>query len=139
VVDLALGESSQLRYHSPVLQTAVNGLFAALAGWRSDFQRLAKRRYGHHVCRDRCDPSCASRRPGLRRRPPGRASVFHRQQNAEQRQKMSAEIGRMSAMIDSILAFARDDAKREPQSLIDLDALVEGVCEDASDTGGAVA
>jgi signal transduction histidine kinase len=56
----------------------------------------------------------------------------------EQRQKMSAEIGRMSAMIDSILAFARDDAKREPQSLIDLDALVEGVCEDASDTGGAV-
>jgi uncharacterized membrane protein YccC len=35
VVDEALGESSQLRYHSPVLQTAVDGLFVALAGWRT--------------------------------------------------------------------------------------------------------
>jgi uncharacterized membrane protein YccC len=35
VVDEALGESSQLRYHSPVLQTAVDGLFATLAGWRT--------------------------------------------------------------------------------------------------------
>src|SRR5712671_222378 len=35
VIDEALGESSQLRYHSPVLQTAVDGLFAALASWRA--------------------------------------------------------------------------------------------------------
>ena len=35
VIDEAFGESSQLRYHSPVLQTAVNGLFAALASWRA--------------------------------------------------------------------------------------------------------
>lgn len=35
VIDEALGESSQLRYHSPVLQTAVDGLFAALAAWRA--------------------------------------------------------------------------------------------------------
>src|SRR5271166_1346220 len=35
VIDEALGESSQLRYHSPVLQTAVDGLFAAMAGWRT--------------------------------------------------------------------------------------------------------
>ena len=34
VIDEALGESSQLRYHSPVLQRAVDGLLAALAGWR---------------------------------------------------------------------------------------------------------
>src|SRR6266850_4161235 len=34
VIDEALGESSQLRYHSPVLQTAVDGLFTALVGWR---------------------------------------------------------------------------------------------------------
>jgi hypothetical protein len=32
VIDEAIGESSQLRYHSPVLQMAVDGLFAALAG-----------------------------------------------------------------------------------------------------------
>ena len=35
VIDEALGESSQLRYHSPVLQKAVDGLLAALAGWRT--------------------------------------------------------------------------------------------------------
>ena len=35
VIDEAFGESSQLRYHSPVLQTAVYGLFAALASWRA--------------------------------------------------------------------------------------------------------
>ena len=35
VVDEAFGESAHLRYYSPVLQTAVDGLFAALAGWRA--------------------------------------------------------------------------------------------------------
>jgi uncharacterized membrane protein YccC len=35
VIDLTLGESSQIRYHSPVLQSAVDGLFAALCGWRA--------------------------------------------------------------------------------------------------------
>ena len=34
-VDRAIGESSQLRYHSPVLQMAVEGLFTALDGWRA--------------------------------------------------------------------------------------------------------
>ncbi len=42
VIDQALGESSRLRYHSPVLQTAVDGLFAALAGWRTVSARLAR-------------------------------------------------------------------------------------------------
>jgi uncharacterized membrane protein YccC len=35
VIDEALGESSDLRQHSPALQAAVGGLFAALSGWRS--------------------------------------------------------------------------------------------------------
>jgi uncharacterized membrane protein YccC len=35
VIDEAFGESSQLRCHSPVLQTAVDGLLAALASWRA--------------------------------------------------------------------------------------------------------
>jgi uncharacterized membrane protein YccC len=35
VIDEALGESAILRYHSPLLQTAVDGLFAALASWRT--------------------------------------------------------------------------------------------------------
>lgn len=34
VIDETIGESSQLRYHSPVLQMAVDGLLAAVAGWR---------------------------------------------------------------------------------------------------------
>ncbi len=33
IIDESLGESSRLRYHSPVLQSAVDGLFAAVAGW----------------------------------------------------------------------------------------------------------
>jgi len=41
VNDQTLGESSQVRYHSPVLQCAVDGLFAALAGWRAVANHLA--------------------------------------------------------------------------------------------------
>ena len=42
VIDEAIGESSELRYRSPVLQAAVDGLFAALAGWRTVAVRLAR-------------------------------------------------------------------------------------------------
>ena len=35
VIDEALGESSDIRPHSPELQAAVGGLFAALSGWRT--------------------------------------------------------------------------------------------------------
>ena len=41
-IDEALGESSQLRYHSPVLQRAIDGLLSALAGWRSAAVLLAR-------------------------------------------------------------------------------------------------
>jgi hypothetical protein len=42
VIDEVIGESSQLRYHSPVLQSAVDGLFAVLAGWRTLAVHLAR-------------------------------------------------------------------------------------------------
>ena len=42
VIDEAIGESSELRYRSPVLQAAVGGLFAAVAGWRAVAARLAR-------------------------------------------------------------------------------------------------
>jgi uncharacterized membrane protein YccC len=42
VIDEALGESSQIRYHSPVLQRAVDGLFAALTGWRAVANHLIR-------------------------------------------------------------------------------------------------
>jgi uncharacterized membrane protein YccC len=35
LIDQTIGESSQIRYHSPVLQQAVDGLFSALSGWRA--------------------------------------------------------------------------------------------------------
>jgi uncharacterized membrane protein YccC len=35
VIDQTLGESARFRYHSPVLQSAVDGLFIALASWRA--------------------------------------------------------------------------------------------------------
>jgi uncharacterized membrane protein YccC len=42
VIDEAFGESSQLRYHSPILQRAVDGLLAALASWRAAAVLLAR-------------------------------------------------------------------------------------------------
>jgi uncharacterized membrane protein YccC len=42
LVDTAIGESSTLRYHSPVLQAALHGLLAALAAWRNVAVRLPR-------------------------------------------------------------------------------------------------
>jgi len=41
VIDEAIGESSWLRYRAVLLQEAVDGLFAALAGWRTIAVQLA--------------------------------------------------------------------------------------------------
>ena len=35
VIDQTLGESGRIRYHSPLLQSGVDGLFTALSGWRA--------------------------------------------------------------------------------------------------------
>jgi uncharacterized membrane protein YccC len=42
LVDEAFGESSQLRYYSPMLQRAVDGLLATLAAWRAAAVLLAR-------------------------------------------------------------------------------------------------
>ena len=42
VIDEALGESARLRYHSPVFQMTMDGLFAALAAWRTVATRLER-------------------------------------------------------------------------------------------------
>jgi len=42
IMDESLGESSRLRYHSPVLQSAIDALFYALAAWRSVVVRLSR-------------------------------------------------------------------------------------------------
>src|SRR5262249_6723792 len=53
VVDEAIGESSTLRYHSPVLQAAREGLLAALTAWRSVAVRLT--RLPDRVAREEAD------------------------------------------------------------------------------------
>lgn len=58
--------------------------------------------------------------------------------NEVQRRKMLTDMDDMTAMIESTLAFVRDDAKREAPLLVDLGALVESVCENALDAGGSV-
>jgi signal transduction histidine kinase len=58
--------------------------------------------------------------------------------NREQQKKMFDDLEAMNAMIDSTLAFARDEARQEPRSLVDLGILVGDVCEDAGDAGGQV-
>jgi uncharacterized membrane protein YccC len=42
IMDESLGESSRLRYHSPLLQSAIDGLFYALAAWRIAVVRLSR-------------------------------------------------------------------------------------------------
>ena len=42
LIDQTIGESSQIRYHSPVLQQAVDGLFTALTGWRAAANHVAR-------------------------------------------------------------------------------------------------
>lgn len=42
MIDETLGESAQIRYHSSVLERAVEGLFAALAGWRTAANHLVE-------------------------------------------------------------------------------------------------
>jgi signal transduction histidine kinase len=54
----------------------------------------------------------------------------------EQQRKMFDDLEVMNAMIDSTLAFARDDSRQEPRRLVDLGVLVGDVCEDVADAGG---
>jgi signal transduction histidine kinase len=52
----------------------------------------------------------------------------------DQQRKMLADLDMMGGMIESVLSFARDDTKHESRSLVDLSALVEGICQDAADS-----
>jgi signal transduction histidine kinase len=54
-------------------------------------------------------------------------------EDAEQQQKMLAEVDEMTAMIDATLDFARADARREDARSVDLGELVASVCDDAVD------
>ncbi|MBK1662464.1 ATP-binding protein [Paracraurococcus ruber] len=51
----------------------------------------------------------------------------------EQRRKMLADLDEMEAMVTATLAFARDDAGREPTAPVDLAALCRTVLDEAAD------
>ncbi len=57
----------------------------------------------------------------------------------EQRRKTLADLDDMERMIDSTLAFARDDAVQETRETVDLAALVQSVRDNLADTGMALA
>jgi hypothetical protein len=67
IIDQVKGEFSVLRYHSPVLQTAVDGLFEALAGWWAVVWRLA--RLPDDTARQEADAVLRSVPPELRSTP----------------------------------------------------------------------
>jgi signal transduction histidine kinase len=58
--------------------------------------------------------------------------------DGEQQRKMFDDLDVMNAMIDSTLAFARDESRQEPRRLVDIGVLVGDICEDAVDAGGRV-
>jgi uncharacterized membrane protein YccC len=64
IIDESLGESSRLRYHSPILQRAVDGLFDALAGWRVVANHLV--RLPHDEARRQATAVLQSLSPELR-------------------------------------------------------------------------
>jgi signal transduction histidine kinase len=55
--------------------------------------------------------------------------------DAEQQKKALADLDDMRAMLDATLAFARDDARAEPRSRVDLASLLQSLCDDHADAG----
>ena len=72
-VDRAIGESSDLRYHSQTLQTAVYSLFAALDGWRAVAAHLSRLPDG--TARQHAESILRSLPPELRSAPEAVASA----------------------------------------------------------------
>ncbi len=59
-------------------------------------------------------------------------------EDEDEKRKMFSDLDEMESMIESTLAFARDDATQEPLEDVDLSALVQRVCHDFQDTGADV-
>ncbi|MBV8745913.1 MAG: FUSC family protein, partial [Xanthobacteraceae bacterium] len=59
IIDQAIGESSELRARSRVLQAAVNGLFTAIASWRISAEHL------HELSDDACERAATAVLPGI--------------------------------------------------------------------------
>jgi uncharacterized membrane protein YccC len=67
IIDAAIGESSAIRYHSPVLQRAFHGLLTTLDGWRGVAVHL--RRLPNDTARQEAETILSSLPPELRSAP----------------------------------------------------------------------
>lgn len=56
-------------------------------------------------------------------------------EDAEQRNKMLADLDEMEAMIAATLSFAHDDNADEPRKSLDLAVLLQSLCDDMADAG----
>jgi len=63
---------------------------------------------------------------------------FENWEDPQQKHKALVDVQEMQAMLDSTLAFARDDASDEGSSRVNLNALLYSICDDSIDTGAAV-
>lgn len=59
-------------------------------------------------------------------------------EDPDQQRRMMADLDEMEAMIASTLAFARDDARREARTRIDLAAMLGSMADDLADAGRQV-
>ena len=59
--------------------------------------------------------------------------------DAEQQKKALADLDEMEAMLDATLAFARDDAAKEPRRRFDLAALLQSLADEQTDQGAQAA
>ncbi len=56
-------------------------------------------------------------------------------EDPDQQRRMLDDLDAMEAMITSTLAFARDDARKEPRSRLDLGAMLQTLADDTADAG----
>jgi signal transduction histidine kinase len=63
---------------------------------------------------------------------------FESMEDQEQVKKALNDVNEMQVMLDSTLAFARDDASKEKKTRVDITSLVQSICDDAMDTGASI-
>ena len=59
-------------------------------------------------------------------------------EDGEERHKMLSDLDDMEQIVASTLAFSGEDAIAEPTKLVDLQTLIDSLCDDWSDTGASV-
>lgn len=59
-------------------------------------------------------------------------------EDEQTRHRILATLDEMQEMVEATLAFSREDAQQEATRPVDLDALIQSLCDDLSDTGADV-